>query len=64
VTNTEEGKREPFMEDLNDAIVATFKVLESKGLIDTDDPRWDPLWDRLQEVLEKHFNYPDYRGYN
>jgi CelD/BcsL family acetyltransferase involved in cellulose biosynthesis len=64
VTNTEEGKREPFMEDLNAAIVAAFNVLESKGLIDTDDPRWDPLWDRLQEVLEKHFDYPDYGGYN
>lgn len=64
MTTAEEGKREPFMEDLNAAIVAAFNVLESKGLIDTDDPKWDPLWDRLQEVLEKHFNYPDYRGYN
>ncbi len=64
MTTAEEGKRQAYMEDVNAAVGAAFRILDSRGLIDSDDPKWDPLWDRLQEVLEKHFNYPDYRGYN
>ena len=48
------------MEDVVDTVLAAMHCLEKKGIIDGDDPGTDKLFNALQEVLEIHFNYPDY----
>ena len=52
------------MEDINRAVVALFNSLEKDGIINTDDPKHDKLFEELSACLEKYFNYPDYRNYN
>lgn len=56
--------REPGMEDINAAILATMTKLDELGVIDSVDPSHDVLFEQLSTVLEKYFNYPDYRNYN
>ena len=56
--------REPYMEDINAAVVAVMTKLDDLGIIDSDDSVNDALFDQISDVLEKHFNYPDYSNYN
>ena len=55
---------EPSMEDINAATLAALTKLDKLGVIDTEDPAWDALFDKISAVIEKQFNYPDYSNYN
>ena len=52
------------MDDINAATAAAMSKLDELNVIDASDPAHDFLFDKISEVLERHFNYPDYSNYN
>ncbi|HEC58921.1 hypothetical protein LCGC14_0997370 [marine sediment metagenome] len=54
-----------YMENIDGALIEIARTINNK--IDpnfVDDPAGDQLIDDIQQLLEKHFNYPLHRNYN
>ena len=56
--------REVYMEEVNEIIVHVYKVLEKKNIHFSSATSNDAFFNELQGLLEKHFNFPDYKSYN
>jgi len=56
--------REVSMEEVKNIILNLYKNLDKNNIHFNSVTADDAFFDELQGLLEKHFDYPDYKNYN
>lgn len=56
-------ERKVYMEDVRSAALAAIDNLVHHGALDYNDQTTDKLYYAIYDVIQKHFDYPDYANW-